>query len=114
MKIKSKIGYCDNKTLGIKSQGGHYVYIHNFNGNGTCDVNVVTSLEDTNSNYNLKKLKQVKRGNTYPIPKYDANFSRWSGINKNVIKNIPLSSIKNIGIKKVKQRHKFYIGKYCK
>ena len=48
-----KIGYCDNKTLGIKGADGN-------------------------------------------------------------IKNIPISQIKNIGSKKIKSRHKFFVGKYTK
>lgn len=112
MKIKNKIGYCDNRFLGINKLGGHYVYIRKVNNNGTCDVNVVTSLEDKNSRFDLKKLKQVKRGNTYAIPKYDTNFSRWSGINKIPIKNVKLNNIKDIGKKRIKKRHKFFIGKF--
>ena len=45
-----KIGYCDNRTLGIKGadgkplNGGHYVYIREKNGD-KCNINVITSLE---------------------------------------------------------------------
>ena len=44
-----KIGYCENKTLGIKGadgkllNGGHYVYIREVKG-GKCNVNFITSL----------------------------------------------------------------------
>ena len=71
-----KIGYCDNKTLGIKGadgkilNGGHYVYIREVNG-GKCNVNVITSLEDKYGNFNNFKLGKVKRGYLYPIPKND-------------------------------------------
>lgn len=112
MNIKNKIGYCNNKALRINKPGGHYVYIRKLNKNGTCDVNVVTSLEDKNSRFDLKKLKQVKRGNTYAIPKYDTNFSRWSGINKVPIKNVKLNNIQDIGKKRIKKRHRFFIGKF--
>ena len=114
--IKNKIGYCENKNLkGLQHlSGGHYVYIRKVNKNGTCDVNVVTSLEDERHNFNFDKLKQVKKGNTYSIPKYDSNFSRWSGINKKPIKNVKISSIKDIGKKKIKKRHHFFIGKFMK
>ena len=113
-KYKGKIGYCDNKYLGIKSSGGHYVYIREVNKNGTCDVNVITSLENKNKQYNFNKLKQVRKGNTYAIPKYDANFTLWSGVNKTPIKNVKTSKITNIGKKKIKKRHFFFIGKFMK
>lgn len=115
MKIKNKIGYCDNKNLkGLEHiQGGHYVYIREDNKNGTCNVNTITSLEDRNKHFDIKKLSHVKKGNTYPIPIYDATFSKWSGVTKTPIKNIRTDAIKNIGCKSIKKRHNFYIGKYC-
>lgn len=112
--IKNKIGYVDNKYLGINKPKGHYVYIRKVNNDGTCDVNVVTSLEDRNARLDFKKIKQVKKGNTYPIPKYDTNFSRWSGINKKPISNVPIDKVQDIGKKKIKKRHYFFIGKYMK
>lgn len=114
MKIKNKIGYCDNKALRINKNGGHYVYIRKINNNGTCDVNVITSLEDNNRNFKVNKLKQVKRGNTYAIPKNDATFKLWSGVNKIPIRNVKLASIKDIGRKRIKKRHNFFIGKFLK
>ena len=113
-KIKNKIGYCDNKNLpGLEHlSGGHYVYIRKINKNGTCDVNVITSLENVDGKFNLAKIRQVKRGNTYAIPKYDANFSRWSGVNKMPIKDVKIVKIKDVGKKKVKRRHNFFIGKF--
>ncbi len=119
-KIKGKIGFCDNATLGIKDlngnplNGGHYVYIREINGN-KCNVNVITSLEDKYGNFNTFKLGKVKRGYLYPIPKNDTDFSRWSAINLDGnIKNVKISKIKNIGSKKIKRRHKFFVGKFTK
>ena len=114
MKVKNKIGYCDNKDLGIKKSGGHYVYINSVNKNGTCNVNVITSLENKDKKFNLKKLSQVRKGNTYPIPKYDANFKLWSGVTKTPIKNVKTNKISNIGSKRMKKRHFFFIGKFFK
>lgn len=113
-KVNGKIGYCDNSHLNISRAGGHYVYIRKVNNNGTCDVNVVTSLEDRNHNITPNKIRQVKLGNTYPIPKKDASFTRWSGINKTPIRNVKLSDIQDIGYKKIRNRHKFIVGKYYK
>lgn len=119
-KLTGKIGYCDNRSLRLKDKqgrfipGGHYVYIRNDNKNGTCDVNVVTSLEDKNRTYSENKLKQVRSGNTYAIPKYDANFNLWSGITKTPISNVKTSSILYVGKKKIRKRHKFFIGKFLK
>lgn len=112
--IKNKIGYVDNRYLGINDPGGHYVYIRKLNGNGTCNVNVVTSLEDEEHRYKFDRLKQVKRGNTYPLPKYDTNFRLWSGINKTPIRNVPINKVEDIGKKKIKKRHHFFIGKFMK
>ena len=115
-KLKGKIAYCDNKNLkGLEHlKGGHYVYIRNVDKNGLCDVNVVTSLEDNNGKFDFAKLKHVKRGNTYSIPKYDSNFTRWSGINKTPICGVQVASLVDIGKKKIKKRHHFFIGKFMK
>lgn len=115
-----KIGYCDNKTLGIKGadgkllNGGHYVYIREVKG-GKCNVNVITSLEDKNGNFNNFKLGKVKRGYLYPIPKNDIDLPRWSAVNLDGnINDIKVSDIKNVGSKKIKTRHKFFVGKFTK
>lgn len=115
-----KIGYCDNKTIGIKGadgkilNGGHYVYIREVKG-GKCNVNVITSLEDKYGNFNNFKLGKVKRGYLYPIPKNDIDLPRWSAVNLDGnINNVKVSDIKNIGSKKIKSRHKFFVGKYTK
>ena len=115
-----KIGYCDNRTLGIKGadgkplNGGHYVYIREKNGD-KCNINVITSLEYQNGNYNAKKIRKVRDGKIYAIPKSDADFSRWSAINLDGNMNdIPISRIHNIGEKKIKSRHKFFVGKFTK
>lgn len=118
--LVGEIGYCDNKFLGIKGKdgkplkGGHYVYIREIDGD-RCNVNVVTSLEDKNEWYQIEKLHKVKRGMLYPIPKRDADFSRWSAINLDGnINGIKISDIHNIGYKKIKSRHKFFVGKFTK
>lgn len=115
-----KIGYCDNRTLGIKGadgkplSGGHYVYIREKNGD-KCNINVITSLEDKNNRYKFDKLSKVKRGYLYPIPKNEADFTQWSAINLDGnIKNIPISRIHSIGEKKIKSRHKFFVGKFTR
>lgn len=115
-----KIGYCDNRTLGIKGadgkplNGGHYVYIREKNGD-KCNINVITSLEDKNNRYKYDKLSKVKRGYLYPIPKNEADFTQWSAINLDGnIKNIPISRIHSIGEKKIKSRHKFFVGKFTR
>ena len=116
-----KIGYCDNKTLGIKGadgkplNGGHYVYIREKNGD-KCNINVITSLEDRKGiNHDLRKVGKDKYGLLYPLPKSEADFTRWSAINLDGnIRNIPISRIQDIGSKKIKSRHKFFVGKFTK
>lgn len=95
-----KIGFCDNKVLGLVDKngepvaGGHYVYIRETDGR-KCNVNIITSLEDKNGRYDFDKLGKVKRGMLYSVPKSDSNFSRWSAVNLDGnIKNIKLSDIK--------------------
>ena len=113
-KIKNKIGYVDNRYLGINKPKGHYVYIRKVNKNGTCDVNVFTSLEhkeDKKLTFTPSKLEHVKKGNTYSIPKKDSNLPKWSGVTRD-IKVVETKNIKNIGRYYVKKRHWFFIGKY--
>ena len=100
MKIKNKIGYCDDKDLGIKKSGGRYVYINSVNKNGTCNVNVVTSPENKDKKFNLKKLSQLRKGNIYLIPRHDASFKLWTGVTKTPIKYVKTSKISNIGSKR--------------
>lgn len=111
--LVGKIGVCDNSALGIPRTGVHYVYIRSLNGN-KCDVNVITSLERRWYRFDQDKLKQVRNGNTYPIPKNDSNLPLWSGVTHNPIKGVDVSKIRDIGKISIKQRHHFFIGKYCK
>ena len=119
--VVGKIGYCDNATLGITDlsgkpiRGGHYVYIRELDGAGRCNVNVVTSLENKNGVYDLRKISKVKHGYLYPVPKNDAGFTQWSAINLDGnINGVAVSKIKNIGAVKMKRRHKFFVGKFTK
>lgn len=132
-----KIGYCDNKVLGITDKkgnplkGGHYVYIREMQGATNCNVNVITSLERVRrdaqgkplkdrygnviTDYTEHKIDKVKKGYLYPLPKRDSNFTEWSAINLDGnINNVPLNKIANIGSRSIKKRHKFIVGKYTK
>lgn len=113
--IVGKIGYCENKDLpGMENiPGGHYVYVKRMDGLH-CDLNIITSLEDKNRFVIPKKILQVKKGNTYPIPIYDSNFNRWSGVNLDTVKGVPVSKVQKVGIKSVKRRHKMFVGKFAK
>lgn len=110
-----KIGYCDNKNIPVMKdiKGGHYVYIRDIK-DGKCTINIVTSLEDKNHKFSDKKLYQVRKGNTYAIPINDSDFTRWSGVTNNAIGNINISDIQNIGYRKIKRRHRFFIDKFIK
>ncbi len=119
--LVGKIGYCDNRTLGIKWSngkpmgGGHYVYIREVTGvrGDRCNVNVVTSLEDKNYVYTAGKLRKVRQGLLYPIPKNDAGFHRWSAINLDGnVNGVAVKNIHNIGSIGIKRRHKFFVGKF--
>lgn len=118
-KVVGKVGYCDNRTLGIKNKqgnylGGHYVYIRAAK-DGKCDVNVITSLENSVGTFYPDKINKVRNGYLYPIPKKDGDFKQWSAVNLDGnVKNIPITKIQNIGKKGFKDRHKFYVGKFTK
>lgn len=121
--VVGKIGYCDNRTLGIKStdgkplKGGHYVYIREVTGTkkDRCNVNVITSLDDGKGYYDFDKLGKAKRGMLYPIPKPDATFPRWSAINLDGnINGIRVKDVHEIGQMSMKKRHRFFVGKFTK
>ena len=118
--LVGKIGYCSNAALGMRDKygkpmrGGHYVYIREVN-DDRCNVNVITSLEDRSGLYDFSKLRKVKFGMLYPVPQGDANFTRWSAINLDGnINGIKVADIKNIGLKSMKRRHRFFVGKFTK
>lgn len=134
--LVGKIGYCDNKTLGLKGadgkplKGGHYVYIRETDG-ARCNVNVITSLEQLKRDQRGRivkdrygepltefvswKIEKVKRGYLYPVPKKDSDLSLWSAINLDGnINGIKIADIKNIGYKKMKRRHSWFVGKFHK
>lgn len=117
MKIKGKIGYCTNRDLGLTNNqgqalnGGHYVYIRKYYKNtGTCVVSTCTSLEDDYGNIKTQKMKLLRDGKTYPVPKKDSNFPKWTGVNKTVI-YVNKSKISRVNKKRIKKRHKLIIGK---
>ena len=134
--LVGKIGYCDNIVLGILGRdgkplkGGHYVYIREMNGANRCNVNVITSLEKPRYDKNglikdrfgnpqtdivPSKIENVKKGYLYSVPKPDANFSLWSAINLDGnIRNIKVSEIQQIGKKRIKRRHSWFVGKFTK
>ncbi len=119
--IVGKIGYCDNRTLGIRDingkplEGGHYVYIRKLNDDNSCNVNVITSLENRRGLYDSNKIRKIRQGYLYSIPKKDATFSLWSAIDlSDNINRVKISAIKNIGYKKIRTRHKWFVGKFHK
>lgn len=114
-KLNGKIGYCLNNKLGIRNDfnDGHYVYIRKDNGN-TVDVNIITSLEDDNNYFKIKRINKIKKGYIYAIPKKDSNFNLWSGVDLTQIKNIKKEYIKSVDLKKIKRRHKWFIGLFGK
>lgn len=106
-----KVGWCDGETLGLAV--GHYVFIRRVNGK-TCDVNTFSSIEDKNGKIKIKKVRKIQNGELYAIPKKDDTLPRFSGIDKRVIKGIPLSKVKDIGKHRLKRRHHHYVQKYMK
>ncbi len=101
---KNKIGYCNNNDLGIKKNGGHYVYIDDVR-NGKADVHVITSLEDKQHTFNSNRIRKIREGYLYPIPRKDSNFKHWSAINLSTIQNVPAKKIKSSS-RFVRKRHR--------
>lgn len=88
--------YCLNKDLPKleKIKGGHYVYVYEINNNETANVCVITSLESESNVFTQRKIKRLKHGFAYAVPYKDANFTKWSGVNLNLIKGVKLSCLK--------------------
>ena len=111
-KYEGKIGWCDKKILGLSRS--HYVFIRKVKENGKCDVNTLTSLETKNGHFEAGKFPMLRDGTIYPIPKKDDSLKRFGGVDKRVIKNIPLSKIDGIGRNYIAKKHHYYIKKYLK
>lgn len=56
----------------------------------------------------------IKDGVIYPIPQKDANFYKWSDFNMQQIKGVKMSDVKDVVRRYVKNKHKFYVGKFSK
>ena len=56
----------------------------------------------------------IKKGVIYPIPKNDDSLRRFGGVDKRIIKNVPLEKINNLGNNYIKRKHHYYIKKYMK
>ena len=111
-KLVGKIGWCDAETLGLDV--GHYVFIRRIYGN-KCSVNTFTSLINNKTNrYTINKFDQVKNGTIYPIPTKDTTLPRFGGVHNNVITQVPLNEVRDIGKYSLKRRHHHYIQKYVK
>lgn len=110
-KLVGKIGWCSANTLGLDK--GHYVFIRSVYGN-KCSVNTFTSIKQKDGLYDLGKIKKIERGSLYPIPKKDSTLHRFSGIHKNVITNVPLDEVENIGRFFLKRRHHHYIQRHMR
>ena len=110
-KLIGKVGWCSGKTLGLEK--GHYVFIRRVYGN-KCSVNTFTSIKRPDGRYKWSKVKLIEEGRLYPIPIQDSTLSRFSGIHKNAITNVPLSKIQGIGNNRLKRRHHHYIQKHMR
>ena len=88
----------------------HYVYVRSYDKKTqTYSVNVCTHLDSYNKKnkrfeYNFSQLDQVKKGNTYPIPRYSSTFPSWTGIKKDVLK-IPKGTMYGWNCFKIKKNH---------
>ena len=89
----------------------HYVYIREYDREkGVYKVNVCTHLDSYDKRQgkfveNEKHIKQVKMGNTYPIPVTAATFPRWTGIKKDVYE-VSKGKMYKFGCVKFNKTHK--------
>lgn len=129
MKYNGKIGSCSNSVLRIGGSGSHYVYIKRSKRRNKYNVHTITSIENnsltskhtipiTMSDGSTKfidpnKIRAIRNGTLYPIPKYHSNLPKWSGITHKAIKNIDKSDI-TLTRYKISNRHKFIVGKTYK
>ena len=112
-KYKGKIGFVFDKDLGINnSDRGHYVYVREDNGD-ILKINIITSLEDKCHKLNESRINKIKKGYLYPIPVKDTNLPRWSAFDLTT-KTINKNKICDIDRKKVKSKHKWFVGKFSK
>ncbi len=115
-----KIRWCNNHFLRIKDEfgqikpGGHYVFVRKKNKNGSYSVSTFTSLDDKGV-FKDNQLIQVRKGNIYPIPVKDANFSNWTGLNRNSIvvskHAFDKKNSKSKSNRKVKRKHYYMFKK---
>ena len=90
----NRIAKIDTEKLPIQHNPNeppwHYVYVREYDKRRKIYyVNICTHLDkydkfDKKYKVNEKHLHQVKKGNTYPVPRFAANFSSWTGIKKDV------------------------------
>ena len=79
-----------------------------------CSVNTFTSIKKSNGRYDISKIEKVEQGLVYPIPNKDITLPRFGGVHNNVITNVPINKIQDIGRYELKRRHHHYIQKYVK
>ena len=110
-----KIAKIRTKDLPIEHRKGepkeHYVYVREYDcSRQVYKVNICTHLEVKNKRtgaYENDKnhLRQVKYGNTYPVPIYSANFPVWTGIKREVYE-VPKGKMRDWNCVQFKGKHK--------
>ncbi len=101
---KNRIGYVVNRDLRINKAGGHYVYIDDLR-NGNADVHVITSLESKSRIFDSNRIRKIREGYLYPIPRKDANFKQWSAIDLSLIRGVPVKKIQPTA-RFIRKRHR--------
>lgn len=77
-------------------------------------MNTFTSIKKRNGQYDASKVQKIEQGVVYPIPKTDTTLPRFGGVHKNVITNVPINKIQDVGRYSLKRRHHHYIQKHHK
>lgn len=119
MKLKNRVGYVENEKLGINKPGGHYVYVNKVSKDRKkVNVNTITSLDRgnrMNSELDLIKVNKIRKGLVLPLPKHNGNnFTKWSGVSKNNIKNVKADDIDFSSNKRINDKWTSLINKFIK
>lgn len=80
------------------------LYIHSsIDDKNMCTVSTFTSMQDSEGNY---KFNRVYNGKLVPIPRKSSKFKQFTGLNKEVIYDIPVSKRVSIGKYKISKNFK--------
>ena len=97
----------------------HFVFVRDYDtSTQTYNVNICTHLDKWNpvsrqNELNIPQLRQVRKGNVYPIPYNRSTFPKWTGIKKKV-HTIPKGVMYDFDCVKISNKHDKNYTKFFK